>query len=102
MTGTACAGGVGKCRALPGGDPTGAASRRLAAVPASRGPVVACRYAPTGTGIARQAAVDSGRPRRLRVVQHEGTATSTTHGHLLRPSACTPERYFRTCAATCQ
>jgi len=38
--------GVGKGRALPGGSPTGAASRRLAAVPASPGPVVARRYAP--------------------------------------------------------
>jgi hypothetical protein len=37
MTGTVRAGGVGKGRALPGGSPTGAASRRLAAVPASLG-----------------------------------------------------------------
>jgi len=38
MTGTVRAVGVGKSRALPGGGPTGAASRRLAAVPASPGP----------------------------------------------------------------
>ena len=68
MTGTARAGGVGKCRALPGGSPTGAASRPLAAVPASRGPVVAHRYAPTGTGPARKAAVD-GCGRAVRVQQ---------------------------------
>ena len=55
--GTARAGGVGKGRALPGGSPRGAASRRLAAVPASPGPVVARRYAPIGTGTARKAAV---------------------------------------------
>jgi integrase len=41
MTGTVRAGGVDQGRALPGGSPTGTASRRLAAVPASFGPVVA-------------------------------------------------------------
>src|SRR5215510_10053665 len=51
MTGDCPRRGVGKSRALPGDGPTGAASRRLAAVPASRGPVVARRYAPTGTGL---------------------------------------------------
>jgi len=58
MTGDRPRRGVGKSRALPGGDPTGAARRRLAAVPASRGPVAARRDAPTGTGSARQVAVD--------------------------------------------
>src|SRR5499433_2067092 len=62
MTGDGPRRSVGKGRALPGGGPTGAASRRLAAVPASRGPVVARRYAPTGTGLARNAAVDGARP----------------------------------------
>jgi len=41
--------GVGKSRALPGGSPTGAASRRLAAVPASLDrswPAVTCQPAP--------------------------------------------------------
>jgi hypothetical protein len=59
--GTARAGSVGESRALPGGSPTGAASRRQAAVPrfpwAGGGPAV---YAPTGTGLARKAAVDKG------------------------------------------
>jgi hypothetical protein len=41
--------GVGKSRALPGGDPTGAASRRLAAI-RFPWPVACRRYAPTGTG----------------------------------------------------
>ena len=57
---TVGAGGVGKSRALPGRDPTGAASRRLAAVPRFPGPVVARRYAPTGTGATRQAAIEGG------------------------------------------
>jgi hypothetical protein len=44
MAGTGRTGGVVEGRALPGGGPTGAASRRLAAVPASRRPTVARRY----------------------------------------------------------
>ena len=36
----------------------GAASRRLASPPRSPEPVVARRYAPTGTGSAQKAAVD--------------------------------------------
>ena len=38
--GTVHAGGVGKSRALPGGSPTGSASRRLASRPRSPGPMV--------------------------------------------------------------
>jgi hypothetical protein len=53
------AGGVGKSRALPGGGPTGAASRRLAGRPRSPWSLVSRRYAPTGTGAVRKAAVDS-------------------------------------------
>jgi hypothetical protein len=41
-----------------GREPYGRGARRLAGVPASAGPVAARRYVPTGTGLARKAAVD--------------------------------------------
>jgi hypothetical protein len=56
--GTAHAGGVGKSRALPGGGPRGAASRRLALRPRFPWAGGGRRYASTGTGLARKAAVD--------------------------------------------
>ena len=77
--GTARAGGVGNGRALPGGGPTGAASRRLAAVPASLGPVAGRRYAPTGTE-ARASR------RRLTVAGPEPTTKADHNGIRIEPT----------------
>jgi hypothetical protein len=78
--GRSAPGASARSRALPGGDPTGPASRRLAAVPASLGWWWARRYAPTGTGMARQAAVDSERPKLTTKADHNGTRIGPTRG----------------------
>ena len=75
--GTAHAGGVGKSRALPGGSPTGAASRRLAAVPLPVGrwwAAVTRRPAPASRGKQRL----TGRGHAVRVQQW--TAKAGPHG----------------------
>ena len=51
-----------KAAPLSGGSPAGAASRRRAAVPATAKPVVARRYAPSGTAVAQSARVRLARP----------------------------------------
>jgi len=66
--GLSAPGGVGKAAPLSGGSPAGAASRRRAAVPATAKPVVARRYAPSGTAVAHSARVRLARPTAPRIV----------------------------------
>src|SRR5690348_12159024 len=65
--GLSAPGGVGKAAPLSA-SPAGAASRRRAAVPATAKPVVARRYAPSGTAVAHSARVRLARPTAPRIV----------------------------------